>query len=44
MNAKPFLKWVGGKRQILDILVKNLPLDINSKKITKYIELFIGGG
>lgn len=37
----PFLKWVGGKRQIMPAIVDHLP-----KKISKfnYIEPFIGGG
>lgn len=35
----PVLKWVGGKRQLLDILTPLLP-----KKITTYCEPFVGGG
>lgn len=35
----PFLKWVGGKRQIMPLIVEHLP-----KKISHYIEPFIGGG
>jgi DNA adenine methylase len=38
-KTKPFLKWVGGKTKILDILIKNLPNDIN-----EYHEIFVGGG
>ena len=37
--AKPFLKWVGGKTQILDILFAKFP-----KKINNYHEIFLGGG
>lgn len=37
----PFLKWVGGKRQIMNSLVDLLPLDINK---LNYIEPFVGGG
>lgn len=37
--TKPFVKWVGGKRQIIKIL---LPLIPNS--YGKYIEPFVGGG
>ena len=35
----PVLKWVGGKRQILDILIPLLP-----QKIATYCEPFVGGG
>jgi DNA adenine methylase len=37
----PFLKWVGGKRQILPAILNHLPTDIHK---FKYIEPFIGGG
>jgi DNA adenine methylase len=36
----PVLKWVGGKRQLLDVLTPLLP----AKKITIYCEPFVGGG
>ncbi len=35
----PVLKWVGGKRQLMPIIVEHLP-----KTIKLYIEPFIGGG
>lgn len=35
----PVLKWVGGKRQLLDVLIPLLP-----KNITTYCEPFVGGG
>ena len=35
----PFVKWVGGKRQIISEIQNLLP-----KKITSYYEPFIGGG
>lgn len=42
MNAKPFVKWAGGKRNLLtqfnDIYTKNL------SEIDVYIEPFVGGG
>jgi len=38
-SAKPFIKWVGGKRQLLPALHARLP-----KKIGHYFEPFIGGG
>ncbi|MBW6481766.1 MAG: DNA adenine methylase [Vicingaceae bacterium] len=37
----PFLKWVGGKRQIMSSIVDLLPKDINK---LNYVEPFIGGG
>ena len=36
---KPFLKWVGGKTQILKEIISKLPEEMNN-----YHELFIGGG
>ncbi len=43
-EAKPFVKWAGGKRQILHILIKNLPAEIYQGKIKVYAEPFVGGG
>lgn len=37
----PFLKWVGGKRQIMASIVHLLP---NNIAAFHYIESFIGGG
>lgn len=37
----PFLKWVGGKRQLMPSIVDHLPKNF---KDYKYIEPFIGGG
>jgi len=43
--AKPFLKWAGGKTQLLDKLEACLPKIIKEKKYIKnYVEPFIGGG
>ena len=42
--AKPFIKWVGGKAQLLGQLEKFYPLELKTGKINKYFELFVGGG
>lgn len=36
---KPFLKWVGGKTQLLDNILNKLP-----KSMENYHEIFLGGG
>lgn len=42
--AKPFLKWAGGKGQLLDTLDKMFPQELIEGKIKTYIEPFVGGG
>ena len=39
LKAKPFVKWAGGKRQIIDELKKYVPDEFDT-----YYEPFIGGG
>ena len=39
MSLQPFVKWAGGKRQIIDKLLKFKP-----KKYKHYFEPFVGGG
>jgi DNA adenine methylase len=41
--AKPFLKWAGGKTQLISEIEKNIPRSITSTKFT-YIEPFVGSG
>jgi DNA adenine methylase len=38
-NPKPFIKWVGGKRQLIKQIKKYMP-----QKFNNYFEPFIGGG
>ena len=42
--AKPFIKWVGGKTQLLDDIKKSLPKDIDKREGLTYVEPFVGGG
>jgi DNA adenine methylase len=44
VTAKPFLKWAGGKTQLLDEIEKRLPKGISTGQITTYVEPFVGGG
>ena len=39
LKGKPFVKWAGGKRQIIDKLKKYAPVDFDT-----YFEPFVGGG
>jgi DNA adenine methylase len=42
--ARPFLKWAGGKTQLLRLLSQRLPPEIKNGGITNYVEPFVGGG
>ena len=42
--AKPFIKWVGGKTQLIEQLEALLPADFDEWKEVTYIEPFVGGG
>ena len=44
MKAKPFIKWVGGKGQLIEQLEALLPADFNKWENVTYIEPFVGGG
>ena len=39
---KPFLKWAGGKTQLLNDINNHLPIDLSDEY--KYFEPFVGGG
>lgn len=43
INAKPFIKWAGGKGQLLSQLDEYLPQILYEQEFT-YIEPFVGGG
>ena len=43
-KAKPFIKWVGGKSQLISQLEPLLPADFDQKRDVTYIEPFVGGG
>lgn len=43
IELKPFVKWVGGKGQLIEQLEKHIPTD-GEKVLTKYAEPFVGGG
>ena len=40
--AKPFLKWAGGKRQLIDEISSRFPGDLEHR--STYVEPFVGGG
>lgn len=45
ITAKPFLKWAGGKSQLLNELINHLPANFKSTQIIdSYVEPFVGGG
>jgi len=45
ITIKPFLKWAGGKGQLIGEIDKRLPRDeIRSGQIDTYVEPFVGGG
>jgi len=43
VTLKPFVKWVGGKSQLIDEIEKMLPSD-GEKNFKKYAEPMVGGG
>ncbi len=44
VKAKPFIKWVGGKGQLLEQLDAQLPAAFGNLEDVTYIEPFVGGG
>lgn len=43
-NATPFLKWAGGKGQLLEKFAEYYPQKLLDNKIKNYIEPFVGAG
>ena len=43
IDLKPFVKWVGGKGQLIEEIEKMFPVD-GEKVLTKYAEPMVGGG
>ena len=44
MKAKPFVKWAGGKGQLIEQLDNLLPKDFPERRDMIYAEPFVGGG
>src|SRR3989338_8066707 len=43
-QARPFLKWAGGKGQLIGQIAEHLPSSLKAGRIRKYFEPFLGGG
>ena len=43
-QVKPFLKWAGGKGQLIDQIASYLPASFKEGRVKKYFEPFLGGG
>lgn len=44
IKAKPFIKWVGGKNQLLEQFENYYPKELRKGVIKNYVEPFLGGG
>jgi DNA adenine methylase len=44
VTAKPFLKWAGGKKQLLSQLSAHFPAELKTGELKRYAEPFLGGG
>src|SRR5690554_1123175 len=44
IKAKPFIKWVGGKTQLIESIKKTIPKNFTKINNVTYIEPFVGGG
>lgn len=43
-KARPFLKWAGGKRQLLEQLESHFPPELDRGELSRYVEPFVGSG
>jgi DNA adenine methylase len=43
-RARPFLKWAGGKGQLLEQLQSHFPPGLKSGALSRYVEPFVGSG
>jgi len=43
-KVKPFLKWAGGKGQLISGIETRLPASMETSEIDTYVEPFVGGG
>ena len=43
-KARPFIKWVGGKSQLLEQFQNYYPIELRRGAIKNYVEPFLGGG
>ena len=43
-SVKPFIKWVGGKGQLISTIANELPAHLFKNTQTTYVEPFVGGG
>lgn len=44
VQVKPFLKWAGGKTQLLPQIRRHFPAELQDGRIRKHVEPFLGGG
>ncbi|MCQ8894265.1 MAG: DNA adenine methylase [Methanolinea sp.] len=43
-SPRPFLKWAGGKTQLLPALAERVPKKVREGQVPVYVEPFVGGG
>jgi DNA adenine methylase len=42
--VRPFLKWAGGKTQLLGAFERRFPQELKDQRLSNFVEPFIGGG